>query len=107
MTVDNGCMQSWKIQVCVCSGQDNNALVSDLLASSTVPPPPTTATLTPMIEAPVMQETLEHIYPCFLIDAQYKPLNMPGRGRTLATSAERCQSRCTKTPGCAHFTWWP
>jgi len=44
---------------------------------------------------------------CLLPGVRYAPLDMPGRGGTRARSPELCQARCMRTPGCAHFTWWP
>mmetsp|Transcript_42191 Transcript_42191/g.78478 ORF Transcript_42191/g.78478 Transcript_42191/m.78478 type:complete len:406 (+) Transcript_42191:47-1264(+) len=46
----------------------------------------------------------QHLPPCYLKDAKYEPLNMPGQVRTRARTAEECQARCARTPGCAYFT---
>ncbi|CAE8614660.1 unnamed protein product [Polarella glacialis] len=45
--------------------------------------------------------------PCFFSQAKFEPLDMPGHGRTFARTANECQARCARTPGCAHFTLLP
>ncbi|CAE8647015.1 unnamed protein product [Polarella glacialis] len=45
--------------------------------------------------------------PCFFSQAKFEPLDMPGHGRTIARTANECQARCARTPGCAHFTLLP
>jgi hypothetical protein len=44
---------------------------------------------------------------CFTEKQQYNPINMAGQGRTTETSAKACQTRCSNTPNCAYFSYWP
>lgn len=43
---------------------------------------------------------------CFQDDVQWKPMDLPGQGRTQEANAESCQKRCAGVSGCSHFTWW-
>jgi len=45
--------------------------------------------------------------PCFVPNTKYMPANMPNEDRTVEENVLHCQSRCAKTAGCAHFTYWP
>eukprot|EP00435_Cladocopium_sp_Y103_P030730 s947_g7.t1 len=43
---------------------------------------------------------------CYSRGYRFDPLNMDGQGRTVETSATKCQQRCAGVQGCAHFAWW-
>ncbi|CAL1163057.1 unnamed protein product [Cladocopium goreaui] len=49
---------------------------------------------------------------CYSRGYRFDPLNMDGQGRTVETSATKCQQRlsnlesCASVQGCAHYAWW-
>jgi len=110
-TEGEGCFQSWQTQICACAPP--------------LPPPASSSDSSgssdsdlswPSSSAAAVQKDPsdyfdadpepEHIPPCFLKDTANEPLNMPGQGRTIAASAMECQRRCSRTRGCAQFTWF-
>ena len=52
-----------------------------------------------------MQGWSEHEESCFVPDVQFSP-RLLNTGRTETASANLCQVRCSRTSGCARFTWW-
>jgi len=117
---ENGCLQNWRTQLCACTGfQDAEpwqqldasgaSLPGDAAAVEEAAPAPLEDLPAWPPERPVRRPSweTEEAEDCFLRDAQYVPLDMPGQGRTLASSPEQCQRRCFRTMGCARFTWLP
>eukprot|EP00429_Kryptoperidinium_foliaceum_P061161 CAMPEP_0176098434 /NCGR_PEP_ID=MMETSP0120_2-20121206/49354_1 /TAXON_ID=160619 /ORGANISM="Kryptoperidinium foliaceum, Strain CCMP 1326" /LENGTH=456 /DNA_ID=CAMNT_0017432441 /DNA_START=46 /DNA_END=1412 /DNA_ORIENTATION=+ len=130
---ENACLQDWRTQICVCTGgvpdpvatarRESPPRVAPSMSPSAppgaagrpsleprrahaTPTTTTTTTTTTTSAAPTLQE-LRRQAPCFFEGAYYHPVNMIGHGRSDAATPSRCQERCARTPGCAHFSWWP
>jgi len=43
---------------------------------------------------------------CFKEGGQFTPVNMGGQARSTEVDATACQDRCSRTLGCARFTYW-
>lgn len=106
---EESCLRDLPAQLCVCSGLEGpDAPTGPAPPAAALPPWPREPRPEPPAEAapPVPPPGWPRLVPpCFLEDAWYAPVDMPGQGRTLAESATHCQRRCARTSGCAHFTW--
>jgi len=117
-TAENGCLQDWGTQLCVCSEPDRPPATTSLppaqherMPAVEVPRPPpplpttTSSALAPEGESEAVVEVRKEP-PCFFKGIRYDPQDMPGHGRSFTESAIDCQRRCARTAGCARFTWW-